>query len=233
MGESAELRHRRVVRWADLTNKVLVTGGLASLAIVVARATGTDGLAEVWDGLPAIPIEHTWIFFVVLTIVHLFTGGFLRMYANDAARSDMTPAEKTAVYEEVAGEGGMFVAIGVQRLPAEPGGRRVPMSWRDPSTWVSYTAAFGALAALLPWSWDGGPEIASIGPVVGALLLAMGIVFANWVIGSQWAVVLSGLGAGDDPDDIYMSGCIDPALIDPLLLSPAVLLLILGALLAT
>ena len=162
---------------ADTISKTLWAGLLIAITTILLRFTGGNTL-KVYG--VDIPLDRAWIPLAAFTVFHLtFTMEFLRTTRRYWELTE--PKEYSTLFRDITTEGGLFMRGMTPRILPETGGP-APMGG-ELATWLTHASALCLLFALIPSS--GFASLAAAPAYI--------ITYANWMIGSQWAIGLSEL----------------------------------------
>jgi hypothetical protein len=171
-------------RWIE----AVVTTGLAIAGLVVLIKLATSGNSfEVFH--VGIPLDKSWVVFLCLTIAHLYTTyifsrALVAMWKNPAS----TEQENLRVFAEITVEGSPILRgiIPRVRVVDRELARVYIIDSQDPTGWLAYAGAVGLISAVVPFHFPG-----SYPGLVGYFLVALGLVFVNWITASHWIIALS------------------------------------------
>lgn len=190
---------RLVLLWAKRVDHLLLTGIGAAGLIIGGRIFASGDPISLF-GVDDVPLNATWVLFGAFTLGHAAFTRFLLQYVRALPSADGTPGEKAGqleLYDDIVAEGGWLVGVAIKRLAGYGEHRSmVPMSSKDPSTWLSYGAVLIVWIAMLPWWWDDGLHVSGLAQLLATAVVAALLLVLNWVIGGMWAVAISSLGVG-------------------------------------
>jgi len=174
-----------VITYADKVNKVLVTGSIFLVALILFKL----GIIQFnLYGIKA-PVENAWFIALLFTIAHFWTGVVLLAPTVHNLWRTCSTEQGKKVFNEVTRNGSSFVS---RLIPRTKYTRTkfvtfYRMSFNDPSTWAALGATVLLTVAIVPWDFKDFAHFSQL--VVIALLIA----FVNWLIGGIWIIALSGL----------------------------------------
>ena len=117
MADVKPLGRRLIIKWSKTVSHVLAVGTLSAVIVIAGRLfNGTEDI-KVWE--VTIPLELAWVFFLCLTVVHIFSGLFLCKHAADFQRSDANYEERLDTYHDVLDEGGHYLSVTIRRIPVK------------------------------------------------------------------------------------------------------------------
>lgn len=172
-----------VVNNSKSIDTVLWTFFVLEFAFVYLKLTKKEVFS--WGGVEVVTTEG-WrvIFFALLTVAHWYTTW--RLLQSVKRFLEMSGSEeRERAFLRVTSSGGLFTR---GMLPRTMG--KWNINWikgLDLTRFPSYLAALGIVAAIVPFHPHGCTTLITYWSV--ALL----IMIINWLIGSKWAVTLSGL----------------------------------------
>jgi hypothetical protein len=166
-------------KWID---KTLWVGMLLCGGIILLRLFGGSKVPFV--GI-SFPMGYSWIPILILTFAHGYATILLRRSAKKMFK-DCSEAEGKEVWNKVVTEGGLFMR-GMEPRLIPQSGRFAPMI-NEPSAWTSHIGAVLLLVAAIPWKYY----------ISWQTVFAFAIVYANWHIGSGWAISLSELSTSKE-----------------------------------
>jgi hypothetical protein len=192
MANDGEPERRLLVSRVRIVVSLLTVAILAAAGIILVRVTG--GNAVKIGGVEIdVPLYFVPIFFVVVTILHIFWAGFIS-FAVGSVDWNAPPDSKEKVIQELREQRSWLLNGMLPRRRTQYTALFI-MDPRDSTTWVFIGSALVALVAMLPWlrSPDGFTWIGSTGRVVSVSGFSLALVAFNWVIGSTWVVSITEL----------------------------------------
>ena len=162
---------------ADTISKILWAGLMLAITVDMLRLCG-KGTVKFQD--VDIPVDLAWIPFAALTLLHgLATFEFVRAARRHWELTE--PDVYSRLFVDITTEGGYFMRNMTPRILPSTGGP-APMG-SELATWLTHGAGIAFLVAMIP----------STGFTSIQALPAYILTYANWLIGSRWAIALSEL----------------------------------------
>jgi hypothetical protein len=198
---SEDHRVKRVIENAKWVDKILMVGTLAAGMIVLFKLLNLLNIINITTidigSLKNLPITNGWLFFVIfllLTFAHYWTGILLLSHSLHKLWQANSSELSEYAFNEVTTTGGIFVRGLIPRI--ENVGVIYLIDMRDPSAWAAHAAALALIFAIVPWYF--AP------PFFILLVLAIVLMFVNWMIGSNWIILLSELKVEHDKAGAHM-----------------------------
>jgi hypothetical protein len=175
----------RVVETAKSLNHVL-TAGVGLLAVVaLLRAFGAADFT--WAGVK-LAVAYAWIVAIAFTVAHAWVASDY-VQQVDEAWEEQTVDENKLLFRSLTSTTGIFLRGLQPRLdatqPLAGGPRYYRMNMRDPSAWVALVSALTLIVALFP------PTSRGVRGFLDNAALMLFLLWANWLIGTGWAVATS------------------------------------------
>lgn len=176
---------------ATQINHFLVLGGVAALAVILAKLFIRNEAGTVKFAGVEIPLNHAWVAMALLTLAHAYYSwlmlvGVARiLYCQDptlslAAWMKLTEdADKLRVMYQMS-----------ERHPMGwlPVSNPWKLDWNDPLLIMHVLLVVGVFFATIRWFRTTSWPLRILTTVAGMLLVT-----ANWYVGSQWALLASDL----------------------------------------
>lgn len=185
MNKSIDILKDGIISNVKWVNNILTSGFSLAGIIILLKIFG--GTSFSWVGVN-FPLNLSWIIFLFLTIAHGYVSSLIYLSIVDLIKKG-TAENCNEVYLKITTSGGLFVRGMVARNKVRIiRQRRVYiMSPNDPSTWIAHIAAIGLFLAIIPFDFH------SVLRFVLLFIVGIVIVYSNWIIGSFWIILLSGL----------------------------------------
>ena len=187
--DNKELHKEAVVENSKWIDKVLMSGFLVSLSIVILKLFYKETIK--WMDVE-FKLANSWIIFLLLTVAHLYTT-ILLTKSIKKLWDKFTFDDRSFVYTKIISTGGIFSRGLTARTEVYDDWEfkvKYKMTYEDPSAWVALVTAVLMFIAIIPF------PISKFS--ILDILIASLIINANWIIGTNWIVALSELSLDTD-----------------------------------